>query len=168
MEIRTAGAADKAWIERTLVESWGSTGIALRDAMVDAMTCPALVAGDRQGLLHYRTLDGDTGEILTLEAFEPGRGIGSALVEACADRGLELGWRKLVVVTTNDNTDALRFYQRRGFVLSVLRPDAVTRLRLTVKPGIPETAANGIAIRDEIELTRFLVPFRHRSESRRL
>jgi hypothetical protein len=56
------------------------------------------------------------------------------------------------VVTTNDNLDALRFYQRRGFRLAVLRPGAVDRSRESLKPGIPETGAGGIRLRDELEL----------------
>jgi len=55
-------------------------------------------------------------------------------------------------VTTNDNVDALRFYQRRGFRLCRLSPEAVDRSRRTVKPEIPATGAYGIPLRDELEL----------------
>jgi hypothetical protein len=56
------------------------------------------------------------------------------------------------VVTTNDNLGALRFYQRRGFVLAALRPGAITEARRTLKPEISEIGADGIPIRDELEL----------------
>jgi hypothetical protein len=56
------------------------------------------------------------------------------------------------VTTTNDNTRALRFYQRAGFHLTALRPGAVTAARKS-KPEIPELGEDGIPIRDEIELT---------------
>jgi len=57
------------------------------------------------------------------------------------------------VVTTNDNVDALRFYQRRGFHISAVRPGAVDHARTHLKPTIPSTGSHGIPIRDEIELT---------------
>jgi hypothetical protein len=60
------------------------------------------------------------------------------------------------VVTTNDNVDALRFYQRRGFRLTAVRCGAVDQSRRTVKPQIPVTGNYGIPIRDEIELVQDL------------
>ena len=53
---------------------------------------------------------------------------------------------------TNDNVDALRFYQRRGFRLAELRPGAVDRSRQE-KPQIPRTGDYGIPLHDEIDLT---------------
>ena len=55
----------------------------------------------------------------------------------------------------NDNLDALRFYQRRGFALAALRPNAVSEARL-FKPEIPLVGDFGIPLRDEIELEMWL------------
>ena len=55
------------------------------------------------------------------------------------------------LVTTNDNVDALRFYQRLGFRLRALRAGAVDDARRDLKPSIP-VEHDGIAIRDELEL----------------
>jgi GNAT superfamily N-acetyltransferase len=63
-------------------------------------------------------------------------------------------WR-LRLTTTNDNLDALRFYQRRGFRLVALRPGAVDAAR-ALKPEIPVTGAHGIPLRDELDLERAL------------
>jgi hypothetical protein len=60
------------------------------------------------------------------------------------------------VLTTNDNVDALRFYQRRGLRLTALRPGAVDGSRRTLKPQIPPTGNYGIPLSDEIELSREL------------
>lgn len=49
---------------------------------------------------------------------------------------LENGCRVLRLTTTNDNLPALRFYQKRGFVLHRLLPGAVERSR-EIKPEIP-------------------------------
>jgi hypothetical protein len=59
----------------------------------------------------------------------------------------------LRVTTTNDNLDALRFYQKRGFQIVAVRPGAVDESR-RVKPSIPVIGEHGIPIRDEIELER--------------
>ena len=62
------------------------------------------------------------------------------------------------LITTNDNVDGLRFYQRRGFHLVELHAGAVDRSRESLKPGIPETGEYGISIRDELELQKPLQP----------
>ena len=64
----------------------------------------------------------------------------------------EAGCTRLWVVTTNDNLDALRFYQRRGFRLDRLRPGEVDASRADLKPEIPWYGDYGIPLRDEIEL----------------
>ncbi len=62
-------------------------------------------------------------------------------------------WREVqLTTTTNDNVDALRFYQRRGFRLAELRPGAVDRSRQE-KPQIPRVGDYGIPLHDEIDLT---------------
>ncbi len=58
------------------------------------------------------------------------------------------------MVTTNDNLDALRFYQRRGFTIAEIRRRAVDESRRTLKPTIPDVGCFGIPVRDEIILER--------------
>ena len=55
---------------------------------------------------------------------------------------------------TNDNVDALRFYQHRGFCLVRVHRGAVDRSRASLKPEIPPAGAYEIPLRDEIELER--------------
>ena len=88
-------------------------------------------------------------ELVAINAFERGKGIGTALIEAVA--ASLLGFDSLRLTTTNDNLDALRFYQRRGFQLSALRPGAVDAAR-RLKPSIPALGDYGIPLRDEIDL----------------
>ena len=60
--------------------------------------------------------------------------------------------RRIWLITTNDNTDALRFYQRRGLRLARLHRGAADRSRATLKPTIPEIGDHGIPLHDELEL----------------
>jgi hypothetical protein len=57
----------------------------------------------------------------------------------------------LWLITTNDNTHALRFYQRRGWDLVAVHRGAVDDAR-SVKPEIPEKGNDDIAIKHELEL----------------
>jgi DNA-3-methyladenine glycosylase I len=61
------------------------------------------------------------------------------------------GCRRLWLITTNDNLPALRFYQKRGFHLVAVYPDAVTEAR-RLKPEIPVLGLEDIPLRDELEL----------------
>ena len=64
------------------------------------------------------------------------------------------GCRRLHVVTTNDNVDALRFYQKRGSCCASCGATRSAGRRL--KPTIPWLGAHGIPLRDELELERVL------------
>jgi ribosomal protein S18 acetylase RimI-like enzyme len=120
--------------------------------LVDASRLPgwlALGEPDEEvvGLLTYQ-VSGDVVDLVTINAFAGG-GIGAALVEALVGevRGTAA---RLRVTTTNDNTRALRFYQRAGFRLTALHPGAVDEAR-KIKP-IPALGHDGIPIRDELDL----------------
>jgi hypothetical protein len=60
---------------------------------------------------------------------------------------------ELWLVTINDNVDAVRLYQRRGFHLARLRSGAVDRARES-KPTIPLLGRHEIPVRDELILVR--------------
>jgi acetolactate synthase regulatory subunit len=61
------------------------------------------------------------------------------------------GLVRLSLPTTNDNTDVLRFYQRRGFRIVAVCPGTADQARV-VKPQIPLVGQHGIEIYDELEL----------------
>ena len=97
--------------------------IARRGVLVDALDYPAVLAwseGELSGAATY-VVDGEECELLTLHAATRLRGIGTALLSAVKDIACDAGCRRLWVVTTNDNVEALRFYQRRGFRLVLIR-----------------------------------------------
>jgi N-acetylglutamate synthase-like GNAT family acetyltransferase len=154
MMIRDKSTQDEPWIRALLCERWGGPIVVVHGDSIDAMALPALVAGDQMGLATYCLREPEA-ELVTLDAVEPRRGIGTQLVDALVQRLEKQGIRRLWVTTTNDNLAALGFYQKRGFRLQRLRAGAVEQARL-IKPGIPLVAENGIPIRDEIDLCRDL------------
>ncbi|HEX5077515.1 MAG TPA: GNAT family N-acetyltransferase [Geminicoccaceae bacterium] len=148
--VREKGAGDQRWIEELLAERWGSRVVVVHGTSYDAAALPALVAGQQDGLATYR-IDGDRAELVTLDSRAPGRGCGTALLAALEEKLRTCGVRELCVTTTNDNLDALRFYQRRGFHIAAVRCGAVEDAR-RLKPSIPKLGRHGIPISDEIEL----------------
>lgn len=153
LRVRERGERDLAAVAAFL-DRWGARHVARRGAVVDALRQPALVAERDDaivGLLTYAVDDRDC-ELLTLHAGEHRRGVGSALLARLHDVAARAGCARLWVVATNDALDALRFYQRRGFVLADLRAGAADRARRQLKPDIPPAGGHGIAIRDELEL----------------
>ena len=153
MEIRELPPGDDD--VRAFLEAHNAALAARRGELVDATARPALVAtapdGGLAGVLTYDVVGAEC-EILTLHAAVQWAGAGTALVDAVRGIAARAGCRTLWVLTTNDNVDGLRFYQRRGFRLSALRPGAVDVARRALKPQIPPIGFHGIPLRDEIEL----------------
>jgi ribosomal protein S18 acetylase RimI-like enzyme len=150
VEVRPLGDDDRAWADRELERAWGE-GAARLGELVDFRTLPGFVAGRRAGLATY-AIRGNACEVVTLNSFEPGRGVARALLDAVRDAATAAGCSRLWLITSNDNLRALRLYQRWGLELVALHRDAVRRSRQTLKPGIPERGEAGIPIAHELEL----------------
>jgi GNAT superfamily N-acetyltransferase len=159
LQVRPPRPEERPELERRLVSSWGATVVVSRGRMLDAARLPALVCvldGEVAGLATY-DVRGDECELVSIDAFVPRRGVGTALLEAVAAEARRASCRRLWLITTNDNIDALRFYQRRGMRLVAVHPGAVDESR-RLKPSISEVGMYGIPIRDELELELLLGP----------
>jgi GNAT superfamily N-acetyltransferase len=157
VQLRPLDEDERPWLEQLLVERWGGTEMLLRGELHDLRGASAVVAerdGERVGLLTY-AVRGAECEITSLDSLAEGQGVGTALLQEAGRIARLYGCRRLHLTTTNDNVDALRFYQKRGFVLSELRRDAITNGR-RLKPSISWLGDHGIPIRDELELERIL------------
>jgi GNAT superfamily N-acetyltransferase len=161
VNLRHARAADRPAVAAFLAGR-GSARVARRGELLHPLDHPALLAEDRPGgrLLGVLTyvVDRDRAwcEVLTLHSAEQWRGVGTALLRLAEQVAAEEGCRRLWLITTNDNVDALRFYQRRGFRLAALHRGAVDDSRARLKPEIPTVGNHGIPLRDELELDKDL------------
>jgi GNAT superfamily N-acetyltransferase len=158
MKVREKAPEDQPWIEKILSERWGGAQVIVHDEIFEAHLLPALIAGEKEGLATFRIQRNSQikfAELITLDAFVANRGIGSALIEALISKLQDENVNVLRVTTTNDNLNALRFYQRRGFRIAAVRPGAVDRAR-SLKPSISLIGEFGIPIRDEIDLERWI------------
>jgi len=155
VNIRPRQKGDEAEL-RAFLERHDAVLNARREEVVPALEHPALLAeseGHVVGALTY-VLRGDACEVLTLHADRRRSGVGTALLAEVERLAAAAGCTRLWLITTNDNVDALRFYQRRGFRLAAVHAGAVDESRRRLKPEIPETGAYDIPLRDELELTK--------------
>ncbi len=153
VSIEPLADSDRAWAADLVTVRWGGPQVVSRGRLHDVRNLPGLVAWretGRVGLATYH-LDETGCELVTLDALEKGRGIGTALLRAVEQAARQAGCRRLWLITTNDNVEAQRFYQRRGFRLAALHVGAIQVSR-GLKPGIAEVGAHGIPVRDELEL----------------
>jgi RimJ/RimL family protein N-acetyltransferase len=134
--------------------SWGSTRVVSRGRRLDILDLPGFVAESDDRLVAYLSFEviGRACEVVVLHSQRPGAGFGTALLVRLVARCVELGLGRIWLITTNDNTPGLRWYQRRGFHLVALHQEAVTEARRTLKPEIPLRGVDDIEIRDEVEL----------------
>ena len=145
--------ADRSWVSQLMHDHWGGEQVISRGKMHTPAKLPGFVGwvdGERVGLLTYH-IEGENCEVVSLDSLRGGLGIGTKLIESAKNVAVQHGCQRLWLITTNDNVDALRFYQKRGFVLVAVHRNALDVSR-KLKPSIPETGAYGIPIRDEIEL----------------
>ncbi|MGD0935399.1 MAG: GNAT family N-acetyltransferase [Streptosporangiaceae bacterium] len=155
IRVRPVGAGDRPMIAWLMVEFWGSELQVVHQSVYRPAELPGLIAeraGRVVGLLTYQVSE-EMLEVVTLNAIERRTGVGTILMEAVAADARQLRCHEIRLTTTNDNLDAIRFYQRRGLRLVALRPSAVDRARLE-KPEIPRVGDYGIPLRDEIDLVR--------------
>lgn len=150
--IRAIETADRALVEATLKQAWGAVRVVSRGALWHPLDLPGFAAergGDLVGLVTFRE-EGDVTEVVTLDSFSEGEGVGSALLEAVADHARDQRKSHLWLITTNDNIPAIRFYQRRGWDMVALHHGALARSR-ELKPEIPTHGLDGVPIDHEIE-----------------
>jgi GNAT superfamily N-acetyltransferase len=151
--VRPLTAMDRAWAKSRIIESWGAEIAVAHGEVFHPADLPGFIAEvDREmlGLLTYHVQEKDC-EVVTVDSWREGYGIGSALIEAAKSIARSENCRRLWLITTNDNIHALRFYQKRGFTLAGIHINAI-QLSRRIKPSIPMTGYDGIPIRDEIEL----------------
>ena len=156
-KIRSLCEDDKDWLHQVIEKEWASDKIVSRGKVYFVDQLPGFVAiqkDARVGLLTYN-INNEECEIITLNSLIENQGIGSDLLDKIEKFSSSKGCKRIWVITTNDNLNALRFYQKKGYNLSAFYRNAVEKAR-QLKPEIPSIGLNGIPIRDEIELEKIL------------
>ena len=135
-----------------IIKGWGSDILVSRGKPHKAQGLDGILAWDNGKIiglgLYY--IKNNECEIALLETFDQNKGIGTRIIEKIIEIAKESKCKKIWLVTTNSNINAIKFYQKRGFDISNIYINAMDVAR-KIKPEIPEIAENGIKIKDEIE-----------------
>jgi GNAT superfamily N-acetyltransferase len=145
------------YLKTQVQKIWNGRFVISRGVAHEPANLPGFIAlrgTEPVGVATYSVQDSEC-ELVTLDAFVQWQGIGTALIEAVEEEARKSACSRLWMITTNDNVDALRFYQCRGYVISAVHLNAVEESR-KMKPTIPFAGNFGIPIRDEIELEKYL------------
>ena len=137
MDIRRIDQASRERINAFIVRRWYTMQMVVHGESIDLGNADGYYAcegNDILGLITYRII-GKEMEILSLDSQREGRGI--------------------LLITTNDNLAALRFYQKRGFEMCRLCCNALDQAR-KIKAEIPLIGMNGIPLKHEIVLEMIL------------
>lgn len=154
---RVESTEDREWVGE-VYRSWGAEFVVTRGREVFHQQTEGFYAVDaaeqRVGLVTFEVIE-DQLEIITLDAFERFDGVGTALTAAVLEYARSAQIRRVWLITTNDNIEAIRFYQRRGFTIADVHVGEIEHSR-KLKPSIPMTGNFGIPLRDEIEFEIWL------------
>ena len=138
-------------------ENWGDEFVVAHGVIYYPDTLDGFIALDGNewiGEITYAFLENEC-EIVSLDSARQGMGVGTMLIHNVVEEARKKDCRRIFLITTNDNLNALGFYQKRGFELVAVHRGAINESR-KIKPGISLIGANNIPLRDEIELEMLL------------
>jgi len=147
--------ADRVWLRELWQREWGGEIMVSRGRVYRLDQLQSLLAWDGEapvGAATFHVADGGC-ELMSINATVDGKGVGSLLLAAVEEAARAAGCRRVWLITSNDNLDALRFYQRKGYRLVAVHSGAIDEAR-RVKPSIPLVGNYGIPLHDELELER--------------
>lgn len=157
-QITSIESRDQEWVKEITCQRWGAEFVVVHGEIYHPWKLKGFIArgetGENYGLVTY-TLDENECEVITLDSFVEGQGVGSALLSRVIQEAVKAGCSKVQVTTTNDNQRGSAFYRRKGFQLKAVDPGAVERAR-ELKPSIPLRSPDGVPIRDELRFELIL------------
>lgn len=157
MRIEKIDNLNRRLIDEFILKHWYTTKMIVRGKEIDmtdtegfyVVECDEIVA-----LITYIIYE-DSMEIMSLDSLNENNWIGTLLLEQVVEEAKKSGCKKIVLITTNDNINAIRFYQKRGFDMANLFRNAMEVSR-RMKPEIPLIGDNSIPLRHEIEFEMVL------------
>ncbi len=141
-------------LQERLAGTWGSSVLVSRGRSHEMASLKGFIATDEvtgrlAGIALFRA-DPHEMELVALDSIFQRRGIGTRLLDSVIAHFRNSGYKRLCLITTNDNVNAIRFYQKRGFDLCAFHKEGIKKAR-SIKPQIPHVGYDGIPIRHELE-----------------
>ncbi len=153
-DLELRAVADKGELLKIMMAAWGSHRMMIDLHVYDVAEIDALGLYEPDGrtaALASWTIRGETACLCALHSLRPGEGVAVRMLDSVIAAAREAGATRLKAMVTNDNMPGLTFYQRRGFRLSGLYPEAIDAYR-SVVPTIIKTGYKNIPVHDAIEL----------------
>ncbi|QGM31305.1 GNAT family N-acetyltransferase [Bacillus sp. N3536] len=157
MSIKEITIVNREKVVSFFKEHWGSTEMVISTGVYQCDTLDGFIfEGTNQiiGLVTYVIKDNEM-EIISLDSLQEGKGIGSSLIKSVEYIAKQKKIQVVSLVTTNDNLNALKFYQKRGYRITSVIPNGVIKAR-SLKPSIPLIGHEGIPLNDELILKKIL------------
>jgi len=157
ISIRRLTIYDLPHLRQVWKENWGDEFVVAHGVIYYPDTLDGFIALDGDEWIGEitHTISENECEVVSLDSAREGMGVGTMLIQKVVEEAREKGCRRIFLITTNDNLNALGFYQKRGFELVAVHRGAINESR-KIKPGISLIGANNIPLRDEIELEMLL------------
>jgi ribosomal protein S18 acetylase RimI-like enzyme len=146
---------ERMFIGRVVENFWGEREQSVFDMKFEVSGLPGFVAyvgKDCVGFISFTLLDASLVIVaLAVLPLHQSGGIGEQLVRTVEAEARKQGRTEMLVSTSNDDLPALAFYQRLGFQIYGVKPDAIAEKHGAVLPGI-----GGLPVRDELRLRKRL------------
>lgn len=157
MEYIKISESNRECINEFIMKNWFTTTMILRGKEIDMTKVEGIFVlkdNDIIGLVTF-VVNGLNMEITSLDSLHEKQGIGSTLMRLAEREALDRNCSNITLITTNDNINALRFYQKRGYDMVHLFHNALDVSR-KMKPEIPLIGENDIPLRHEIEFEKII------------
>ncbi len=141
-------------VRALVVQHWGEDALVIagKAHRTDEMMLKAVInSADQLGGVAIYRMNGATVLLGAIIVVEGHHGIGTVLFQSVVSDARELKLKKLRASTTNDNVEAMKFYQKRGMRLNALFAGGADAFR-AFRPGLHVMGRHGIPCRDIIEL----------------
>ena len=152
VSVEEASSLDMRQVVELAERMWGEPSQLAYGREYCIRELPALVAKSGRSLAGFASYTRvEEGVLLVALGVHPAyqrAGVGRRLIEALEAEAKREGGR-LLVSTSNDNLPALAFYQKLGFHLREVKPEAILR-----KHGMLVSGVGGIPVRDEVRLLK--------------
>ncbi|MFC1659278.1 GNAT family N-acetyltransferase [Pseudomonadota bacterium] len=152
-KIREVTPEDSPLIRHLMDKYWGGEPLMVHDKKFYPSKMEGLLAYKRNEVASFLIYEirNKNCEIIVFEVFEKFHGLGTIMLKELKKVAKKKGCKRIYLMTTNDNLDALRFYQKRGFIICGIHLNTMEEARKK-KPSIPELGDYDIPLRDEIDL----------------
>ena len=158
MKVLKITTDNKNDVRKFFIEHWGSAEMVVSSGIYNCSELDGFIYVNEHdeitGLITYIIRHNEC-EIISLDSIEEGKGIGTELVRVVEHLAKQNDCEIVSLLTTNDNLHALKFYQKRGYRIVEIMPNAVQKAR-AIKPSIPLIGNDNIPLHDELKLRKVL------------